>query len=180
MRTDLAVSEIHLNRRGINAIEVPDVVEAMPGSDLTLRLINHGSPLHITLASANSSTFTSFFHENLYVNETEEFPISIREDAYPGTFNVEVIAGYGARRAEFRVVVREQAASEPEPVESSPTAAAKAVSSRWRPFIPVFALVAAALVLYGLWLAYRVDLLNAAAFAALLLGVIFTWLRQRS
>jgi hypothetical protein len=55
------MSEIHLNRRGINTIEVPDVVEAMPGSDLALRLVNHGSPLHITLASANSSTFTGFF-----------------------------------------------------------------------------------------------------------------------
>jgi len=174
------MSEIHLNRRGINAIEVPDVVEAMPGSDLVLRLVNHGSPLHITLASANSSTFTGFFHENLYVNGTEEFTIPIREEAYPGTFTVEVIAGYGARRAEFRVVVRERTESELEPVESPPTAAVTEVSSRWRPSIPVFALIAAALVLYGLWLAYRVDLLNAAAFAALLLGVIFTWLQQRS
>ncbi|MBA7480281.1 hypothetical protein ES707_15730 [subsurface metagenome] len=174
------MSEIHLNRRGINAIEVPDEVEAMPGSDLALRLVNHGSPLHITLASTNSSTFTSFFHENLYVNGIEEFHIPIRENAYPGVFNVEVIAGYGARRAEFRVVVRERAAPEPEPVEFSPTAAAPAVSFRWRSSIPVLALVAAALVLYGLWLAYRVDLLNAAAFAALLLGVILTWLRQRS
>lgn len=173
------MSEIHLNRRGINAIEVPDVVEAMPGSDLALRLVNHGSPLHITLASANSSTFTDFFHENLYVNGTEEFTIPIREDAYPGTFNVEVIAGYGARRVGFRVVVRERAKSEIEPVEFSPTAAIAEVSPRRRPSIPVFALITAALVLYGLWLAYRVDLFNAAAFAALLLGVIFTWLRQR-
>lgn len=174
------MSEIHLNRRGINTIEVPDVVEAMPGSDLALRLVNHGSPLHITLASANSSTFTGFFHENLYVNGTEEFTIPIREDAYPGTFNVEVIAGYGARRAEFRVVVRERTKSELEPVESPPTAAVTGVSSRWRLSAPVFALIAAALVLYGLWLAYRVELFNAAAFAVLLLGVIFTWLRQRS
>jgi hypothetical protein len=174
------MSEIHLNRRGINAIEVPDVVEAMPGSNLTLRLVNHGSPLHITLASANSSTFTGFFHENLYVNGTEEFTIPIREDAYPGTFTIEVIAGYGARRGEFRVVVRERTESELEPVESPPTATSMAVPSRWRASIPIFALIAAALILYGLWLAYRVDLFNAAAFAALLLGVIFTWLRQRS
>ncbi len=174
------MSEIHLNRRGINSIEAPDEVEAMPGSDLVLHIVNHGSPLHITLASTNSSTFTGFFHENLYVNGDEEFRIPIRENAYPGVFNVEVIAGYGARKAEFRVVVRERAAPEPGPVEVPATPAAPAVSFRWQSSIPALALVAAALVLYGLWLAYRVDLLNAAAFAALLIGVILTWLRQRS
>jgi hypothetical protein len=35
-------------------------------------------------------------------------------------------------------------------------------------------------VLYGLWLASGIDLLNAAAFAVLLVGVILAWLRQRS
>jgi hypothetical protein len=114
------MSEIHLNRRGINFIEVPEEVEATPGSDLTLHIINHGSPLHITLASTNSSIFTDFFHENLYVVGDAEFTIPIREGAYPGVFSVEVISGYGARRAEFRVVVRERAAPEPEPVEVSP------------------------------------------------------------
>ncbi|PKL55582.1 MAG: hypothetical protein CVV35_09140 [Methanomicrobiales archaeon HGW-Methanomicrobiales-6] len=173
------MTEIHLNRRGINAIEVPAEVEAVPGSDLVLRIVNHGSPLHITLASSNSSAFTGFFHENLYVNGTEEFRIPIRENAYPGVFNVEVIAGYGARRAEFRVVVRERPAPEPEPVEVPATPAAPLVPFRWRSSILPLTL-AAALVLYGLWFVYRVDLLNAAAFAALLIGVILTWLQQRS
>lgn len=174
------MTEIHLNRRGINFIEVPDEVEAMPGSDLVLYIVNHGSPLHITLASTNSSIFTGFFHENLYVNGDEEFRIPIREDAYPGVFNVEVIAGYGAKRAEFRVVVRERAAPKREPVEIPAAPAAPAVPFRWGSSVPILALVAAALVLYGLWFALRVDLLNAAAFAALLLGFILTWLRQRS
>ncbi|KDE55443.1 hypothetical protein [Methanoculleus sp. MH98A] len=174
------MTEIHLNRRGINAIEVPAEVEVMPGSDLVLRIVNHGSPLHITLASPNSSAFTGFFHENLYVSGSEEFVIPIRENAYPGTFNIEVIAGYGAKRAEFRVVVRERAAPEPEPVEVPVTPAVPATSMRWRSSAPLLLLAAAALVLYGLWLVYRVDLLNAAAFVALLLGVILAWLRQRS
>ena len=174
------MSEIHLNRRGINFIEVPEEVEATPGSDLTLHIINHGSPLHITLASTNSSLFTDFFHENLYVVGDAEFTITIREGAYPGVFSVEVISGYGARRAEFRVVVRERAAPEPEPVEVSPAAPVPAVSSGWRSSAPFILLGAVALALYGLWLTYRVDLLNAAAFAALFLGVILAWLRQRS
>ena len=109
--------EIHLNRRGINFIELPEEVETTPGSDLILRIINHGSPTHISLASKNSSVFTDFFHENLYVVGDEEFIIPIREGAYPGVFSVEVISGYGARRAEFLVVVRERATPEPEPAE---------------------------------------------------------------
>lgn len=174
------MSEIHLNRRGINAIEVPGEVEAAPGSDLSLRIVNHGSPLHISLATANSAAFTGFIHENLYVGVDAEFHIPIREDAPPGVFSVEVIAGYGARRAAFRVVVRERAAPEPEPEPASTTAPFQTVSLPWRPYVPVLALGAAALVLYGLWLAYRIDLLNAAAFAVLLIGVILAWLRQRS
>lgn len=175
------MSEIHLNRRGINAIEVPEEVEAAAGSDLVLRIVNHGSPLHITLASSNSSPFTGFFHENLYVDESEEFRIPIRENAYPGLFNVEVIAGYGARKAQFRVVVRERAAPEPGPAEPAPGGTAvPALSLPPLPPVAVLAPVAAGVVLYGLWLAVRVDLLNAAAFAALLIGVILTWLRQRS
>ena len=174
------MSEIHFNRRGINAIEVPQEDEAAAGSDLVLRIVNHGSPLHITLASSNSSPFTGFFHENLYVGESEEFRIPIREDAYPGIFTVEVIAGYGARKAQFRVVVRDRAVPEPEPVEIPAAPAAPAVPFRWPSSVPILAPVAAALVLYGLWFVLRVDLLNAAAFAALLIGVILAWLRQRS
>ncbi|MDN7011770.1 hypothetical protein FGW20_01680 [Methanoculleus sp. FWC-SCC3] len=174
------MTEIHLNRRGINAIEVPDEVEVTAGSDLVLRIVNHGSPLHITLASSNSSAFTSFFHENLYVSGDEEFAVPIRENAYPGIFTIEVIAGYGARRSEFRVIVRERAAPEPEPAVVPAAPVAPVVPFRWDSSIPILALVAAALVFYGLWLIYQVDLLNAVAFAALLVGVILVWLRQRS
>ena len=174
------MTEILLNRRGINSIEVPDVVEVEPGSELLLRIINLGSPLHITLASQNSSTFTGFFLENLYVNGPEEFVIPIRENVYPGTFTGEGIAGYGARKAEFRVVVREPPAPECECAEAPAAPAVSARMLRWRSSAPALLLIAAALVLYGRWLAYRVELLNAASFAALLLGVILAWLRQRA
>ncbi|NLA39063.1 MAG: hypothetical protein GX882_06735 [Methanomicrobiales archaeon] len=174
------MSEVHLNRRGINSIEAPREVEATIGDDLALHIINHGSPLHITLASANSSPFTDFFHENLYVVGDEEFHIPIREDAYPGVFSVEVISGYGARKVEFRVVVRERTPLEPEPAVVAPAAPARAVSPEWRSAGPVILSCAIALVFYGLWLAYRDDILNAAAFAALFIGVILAWLRQRS
>ncbi len=174
------MSEIHLNRRGINSIEVPEKVETTPGSDLVFHIVNHGSPLHITLASTNSSPFTDFFHENLYVVGGEEVTIPIREDAYPGVFSVAVISGYGAKKVEFRVIVRERAAPAPEPVVIAPVAPVRDTSYGWGSLGPVLLSCAAALVLYGLWLVYRIDSLNAAAFVALLLGVILAWLRQRS
>jgi Flp pilus assembly protein TadB len=46
--------------------------------------------------------------------------------------------------------------------------------------LSILILVIAAVVLYGLWVVYRADLLNAAAFVALILGVILAWLRRRS
>ncbi len=174
------MSEIHLNRRGINSIEVPEKVETTPGSDLILQLVNHGSPLHITLASTSSSPFTDFFHENLYVVGGEEVIIPIREDAYPGVFSVAVISGYGARKVEFRVVVRERAAPAPEPVVVAPVAPARAALPGWQSAAPALLSCAAALVLYGLWLVYRDDILNVAAFVALFIGVILAWLQQRS
>jgi len=172
--------EIHLNRRGINSIEVPKEVEVTVGSDLVLNLINHGSPLHITLASTNSSAFTGFFHENLYVNGTEEFHIPIKEDAPPGFFTIQVVTGYGTRRQEFRVVVRGRPEPAPEP-RVTPAQAAELAPSRGLHYsLSILILVIAAVVLYGLWVVYRADLLNAAAFVALLLGVILAWLRRRS
>jgi hypothetical protein len=46
--------------------------------------------------------------------------------------------------------------------------------------LSILILVIAAVVLYWLWVVYRADLLNAAAFGALILGVILAWLRRRS
>ncbi len=179
------MSEIHLNRRGINAIDVPGEVEAAPGSDLSLRIVNHGSPLHISLATTNSVAYTDFIHENLYVDTDAEFHIPIREDAPPGIFSVEVIAGYGARRATFKVIVREHIAPAPEPISAPPRPAPPTAFTGLHlalklPPLPVLAPVAAALVLYILWIASGIDLLNVAAFVALLVGVILAWLRQRS
>ena len=172
--------EIHLNRRGINSIEVPEEGETAPGSDLVLQIINHGSPIHISIASANSSPFTDFFHENLYVLGEKEFSVPIRDDAYPGVFSIEIISGYGALRAGFRVIVRERRAPVSEPIAVAPPSSLPVASSMWRPSILAALAVVIAAVFYGLWLVYRIDLLNIAAFVALFLGVILTWLRQRS
>jgi hypothetical protein len=175
----MPIDEIHLNRRGINSIEVPAEIETTIGSEVTLRLINHGSPLHITLSSPNSAMFTDFFHENFYIDGEAEFRVPIREAAYPGFFDVNVISGYGTRRAQFRVVVREPAKPECPSAEAPPLPPRREV--RWeRMPVPTLILGGVSLVLYALWVMFGLDILNAAAFAALVLGVILLWFRQRS
>ena len=172
--------EIHLNRRGINSIEVPKEAEATPGSDLVLHIVNHGSPTHISISSTNSSPYTDFLHENLYIVGEEEFHISIKDDAYMGAFSLGIISGYGARREEIQIIVREQEIPEPVPIEMPQPVPAHAVSSGWRPFtLPIF-LGVVAVVLYGLWVIYQADILNIIAFVTLILGVILAWSRQRS
>jgi hypothetical protein len=175
----MPLHEIHLNRRGINSIEVPAEIETPIGDDLVLRLINHGSPLHITLSSSNSTMFTDFYHENLYIDGDEEVRIPIRQTAYPGFFDIDAITGYGTRRSQFRVVVREPARSVP-PAYEEPSLPVRKESLRERVPVPTLVLGAAALVLYAIWLGSGLDILNAAAFAALVVGVILLWFWRRS
>ncbi|RXE56828.1 hypothetical protein ABH15_01330 [Methanoculleus taiwanensis] len=171
--------EIHLNRRGINSIEVHPEVAVTAGSDLALEMINHGAPLHLTLSSQNSGMFTDFFHANLYVADREAFIIPIRPDSYPGFFDVAIITGYGAKRAAFRVVVHQvppEVPEEPEELPPHPQAPARRIGVA----LPAGFLVAAGLVLYGLWLAFRLDMYNYTAFLALLAGVLMLWFSRRS
>ncbi len=170
--------EIHINRRGIHSIDVPTGVEVTAGSDLVLLLINHGSPLHVTLASANSGAFTDFFHENLYIADREEFRIPIRENAYPGSFDVGVITGYGMRRAQFAVAVAQ--APEEAPASAPLQTIAPLLTLRERLPVPAMILGTVSLILYVLWLLSGFNPLNYAAFVALLLGVVALWFWQRS
>ncbi len=170
--------DIHLNRRGINSIEVPAEITIPAGSDLSVNLINHGAPLHLTLSSQNSGMFTDFFHANLYVVDRDAFTIPVRPDAYPGFFDVAVITGYGARKAQFRVVVHPvPKAAPPEP--ETPEPVVHAPVRRLHRFLPAGILIGASLVLYGLWLFLHIDILNYAAFFALLAGVLALWFRRR-
>ncbi|KUG20490.1 MAG: hypothetical protein KO206_07605 [Methanomicrobiaceae archaeon] len=170
--------EIHLNRRGINTIEPPAEVTVAPGETLDLRLINHGSPLHITLSSSNSGMFTDFFHENLFVRDEDRYAIPIREDAYAGFFDVSVITGYGACKASFRVIVQPPARAE-EPVPEEARIPVRPARRRRFP-LPAGMLLAASLLLYSSWLLFRLEALNYLAFLALLLGVFAVWYWQRS
>lgn len=173
------MAEIHLNRSGINSVEAPsEPVEVMAGTFLRLRLVNHGAPIHLTLSSSNAQPFTDFYHQNVYVRETADFDIAIREDAFPGSFDVTVITGYGTVRASVKaVVVRER----PRPIEPPPRPRYPALAPPERPLPPVVLLFAAAgLVLYLVWWVTRLDVVNFAAFLLLLAGIVVGWLTQRS
>ena len=71
--------EVHLNRSGINSIDLPrEKVSVEPGSGLRLVFSNRGAPIHITVTTSNAGMYTDFFHENMYV-------VDESGTAHPGT-----------------------------------------------------------------------------------------------
>lgn len=173
------MAEIHLNRTGINSVETPSApVEVEAGTLLRLKLINHTAPIHLTLSSSNAQPFTDFYHQNVYVREETVFDIPIREDAFPGSFDLAVITGYGTVRASLKVLVFREP---PRPQEPTPRPRYPALAPPQRTLPPVVLLFAAAgLVLYLVWWATRLDVVNFAAFLLLLAGIVVGWLTQRS
>ncbi len=102
----MTVVDVHLNRRGVNTIELSAreaPVDA--GSDLVIRLKNYGSPTHATIRTQNGHGFTDFFHDNLYVDGDSDYSIPIRDSSGDGVFDLEFITGYGARTTRMKVVV---------------------------------------------------------------------------
>lgn len=172
------MAEIHLNRTGINSVETPSApVEVETGSVLRLKMINHGAPIHLTLAASNAQPFTDFYHQNVYVREEATYDIPIREDAFPGAFDLTVITGYGTVRAALKVHVLREPPRREEP--SRPRYPALP-SPRQTPPPAVLLFAAAGVVLYLVWWMTRLDVVNFAAFLLLLAGIVIGWLIQRS
>ncbi|MDD4254707.1 MAG: hypothetical protein PHP59_04950 [Methanofollis sp.] len=162
--------EIRLNTRGINSIDLPEPVSAAPGDTVLIRLVNEGSPLHLTLSAADAGRFTDFCHENLFVDTTAEVPIFIRKDVFPGAFDIEVITGYGTNRARLGVAVSER----PKPPAEEPPLPAPVAAEPRLPVIP-FAVVAAAALLFIIYAATKMVAFEAAAFIVLVAGVLAAW-----
>jgi len=74
----MAPTEIHLNRRGINSIEAPLAAEVPAGKSLDLVLVNHGHPLHLSVAAANAARFTTFMQQNLFVQGEGSLSIPVK------------------------------------------------------------------------------------------------------
>jgi hypothetical protein len=101
----MALVEIQLNRLGINSLELStDIVDVSAGTSLHLLFVNRGSPTHATLR-CEASAYTDFTYENIYVESELELEIKMKGDAEAGSFNMQIITGYGMRREEFTINV---------------------------------------------------------------------------
>ena len=167
----MGACEIHLNRRAINSIELPAQVQAEAGKTLVLSFNNHGHPLHVSLSAMNPARFTSFTHENLFIQGQIEYEIPIFEDAEEGAFSIEVVTGYGRTKCEMRVFVRKPL---PQMVEKKEEKEPEGLKVPW----PRVAPIAAGLILYGASLISRIEPLKDLAFFVLLAGLLIPWLQQ--
>jgi hypothetical protein len=167
----MAACEIHLNRKAINSIELPAQAQAEAGKNLVLSFNNHGHPLHVSLSAMNPARFTSFTHENLFIQGETEFEIPIFEDAEEGVFTLEVVTGYGRTRGELKVLVRKPL---PEPVEAKPEEKPAGVKVPWLRAGPV----ALGLILYAVSFLPGLGILKDLAFLVLLAALVIPWLHQ--
>ncbi len=117
----MPIVEVQLNRLGINSLEVStDSVEVSAGTALHIRIVNFGAPTHATLRTEGSA-YTNFTYENLYVEAESEIKVDILPSANPGSFEMQVISGYGMRRSGFTVnVILPELEEKKEPEQAEP------------------------------------------------------------
>ncbi len=177
------ICEIHLNRRQINAVDAPQKTIVDPGTNLIIRFINHGSPIHLTLKAINASSFADFFHANIYVPDSEEFSIPIREYAPSGEFFLQVIVGYGTKCEETLIEVVRPDVEEtftdspdlPDPDDGRGGMSSFSIGN----ILPVVVTIGLSLLLYILWFIEESIVYNYSAFVLLFLGVIVAWFSNR-
>jgi hypothetical protein len=166
--------EIYLNRSSINSIDIPrEKVLAEPGTGLVLKFLNRGAPIHITITSSNAGMFTDFFHETLYVVDEAALSIPIRKDCGEGSFELNIIAGYGAIKIGLpvSVVVQHMRPKVQEEYPLQPVA-------HGRPHL-LMVTMGIGLILYCAWIYTDIAFFNIAAFIILVVGALYTWYRQR-
>jgi hypothetical protein len=165
---------IHLNRSGINSIDIPEeTITAEIGNTLYLRLVNRGAPIHITISSSNASMYTDFFHENMYVVDETVLAIPIKRDSHEGFFDLEIIAGYGIVKTAMRVKIIPVQRIRPMVQEEFPLQPV----AHGRPHL-LMVMMGIALILYCTWLYTNIEILNIASFISLIVGALYTWYRQ--
>jgi len=167
--------EVHLNRSGINSIDTPrEKVVAEPGSNLRIRFLNRGAPIHITITSSNAGMFTDFFHENLYIVDESVLTIPIRKDCPPGLFDLEIISGYGVMKTHLQVSIVPPQTARPVIQEEYPLQPV----AHGRPHL-LMIMMGIALILYCAWLYNDIEFFNIASFIILIVGALYTWYRQQ-
>ncbi len=167
--------EVHLNRSGINSIDLPrEKITAESGSSLRIRFLNRGAPIHITVTSSNAGMYTDFFHENLYVVDESVLMIPIRKDSPDGAFDLEIISGYGIMKTQMQVHVVHPQTMRPSIQEEYPLQPV----AHGRPHL-LMIMMGIALILYCAWLYTKTEFLNIASFIILIVGALYTWYRQQ-
>jgi hypothetical protein len=167
--------EVYVNRSSINSIDIPrEKVLVEPGAGLTVKFLNRGAPIHITVTSSNAGMFTSFFHENLYLVDETVLRIPIRKDSPEGAFDLEIIAGYGAVKAALPVSVANIPRVRPRVQEEYPMQPV----AHGRPHL-MMVTMGIGLILYCAWIYTDNAFLNIAAFITLIVGALYTWYRHR-
>jgi hypothetical protein len=169
--------EIYLNRSGINSIEIPrGRIQVAVGGQLRLNFLNRGAPIHITITSSNAGMYTSFFHENLYVVDSVQLTLPISNEAQDGSFDLEILSGYGVTKTILHVNVVAPATESK--AEEKPDFPLQPVP-HGRPHL-LMVMMGVALILYCGWLYNsQYEILNIAAFITLIIGALYTWYRQK-
>jgi len=167
--------EVHLNRSGINSIDLPrEKIIAEPGTGLRIRFLNRGAPIHITATSSNAGLFTDFFHENLYIVDESVLTIPIRKDCVEGVFDLEILSGYGVIKTQMQIHVLHPQAPRPTIQEEYPLQPV----AHGRPHL-LMIMMGIALLLYCGWVYTGEEFLNIASFILLIVGALYTWYRQQ-
>ncbi|MDR3101945.1 MAG: hypothetical protein LBU24_01715 [Methanocalculaceae archaeon] len=181
----MAIVEIQLNRLGINSLELStDAVDVSAGTALHIRFVNYGPPTHATLR-CEASAYTDFTYENLYIEGEAELEIKIWEGVGSGSFDMQIITGYGMRREAFTInVLKSCPAKASDPViflekpilrESEKRRGSNAGKAAVTAVMPIIT----AAVIIALWksLSLNADELVAAIIVYLLMlaGIILAW-----
>jgi hypothetical protein len=174
----MAPTEIHLNRRGINSIEAPSAVEVPAGTSLELALVNHGHPLRLSLSASNASRFTPFMHQNIFVQGKGSLAIPVKGDAPAGSFDLDLVTGYGMRKVVLLVTVTPDAPLKAPEARTPPPAPVRRSFGLHRAAPP---LLAVGVLLYAAWwILEKPDSLSLLSFLALLSAAILAWRRPPS
>jgi hypothetical protein len=137
--------------------------------------------VHVTLSANNAQPFTGFIHENLFIDDELEYKIPIKKDAVAGFFDMEIITGYGTKRAKFRIVVHQTSGERVDKKEETAVSTAHAAPSSLKLPQPSVLLAVAGIVMYLVWFAVpALVALNLLAFLALLAAFVIVWYRRPS
>lgn len=168
--------EVLLNKSGINSIDLPrEKIQVESGTSLRLRFLNRGAPIHITITTSNAGSFSDFFHENLYIVDESILVIPVRKDSSEGSFDLDIISGYGVMKTQLRIhVIHAPAPPRPTIQEEYPLQPV----ARGRPHF-LMIMMGIALLLYCGWIYTKEEFLNIASFILLIVGALYTWYRQQ-